>query len=99
VLHALRLVIGAVGALLLAIGLVLLASGGLMTWPGIQLIVIGAIGVVIALFERLRYGPQPRSADGELRPTDERFIDPTTGQRTRVWIDPKSGERTYRAEE
>jgi hypothetical protein len=91
-----RLVIGAVGAVLLAIGLVLLVSGGPVAWSGIQLVIVGALGVAIALFERLRYGaggggPHPPA----LRPTDERFIDPTSGERTRVWIDPASGERSY----
>lgn len=95
-LHALRLLIGAVGALLLALGLVLAASGGLMVWPGIQLMILGSLGVVIALFEQLRYGPgRDAPHRPELRPTEERFIDPTTGQRMRVWIDPKSGERSY----
>ena len=95
-LHALRMIIGAVGALLLAVGLVLLIRGGMLAWPGIQLIVIGAVGVVIALFERLRYGAgRGEAGEGRLRPTEERFIDPSTGERTRVWIDPASGERSY----
>jgi hypothetical protein len=98
VLKVLRIGVGIVGALLMAIGLLLLIAGGALVWPGIQLVVVGSVGVVIALFERLRYAPQ-RSTMGELRPTDERFIDPTTGQRTRVWIDPQSGERMYRPEE
>ena len=33
------------------------------------------------------------------RRTDERFIDPTTHVSMRVWIDPDTGERRYRAEE
>ena len=95
-LHALRMIIGAIGALLLAVGLVLLAGGGLLAWSGIQLIVIGTIGVVIALFERLRYWPgRGATHGGRLRPTEERFIDPSTGERTRVWIDPATGERAY----
>jgi hypothetical protein len=95
-LHGLRLIIGGVGALLLAIGLVLLASGGIVAWSGIQLVILGTAGIVIALFERLRYWPgrdAPRPPG--LRPTDERFIDPSTGEPTRVWIDPASGERSY----
>lgn len=96
-LHALRLVIGAVGAAMLAIGLVLLASGGALGWSGIQLVILGALGVGIALFERLRYWPGREGPHRpELRPTEERFIDPSTGERTRVWIDPASGERSYR---
>ena len=33
------------------------------------------------------------------RLTSVRFIDPTSGHRMRVWLDPASGERRYRAEE
>ncbi len=33
------------------------------------------------------------------RPTDERFEDPTTRRRMRVWADPTSGERRYVAED
>ena len=27
--------------------------------------------------------------------TDERFVDPTSGETLAVWFDPKSGERVY----
>jgi hypothetical protein len=30
--------------------------------------------------------------------TDERFVDPTSHLTMRVWIDPTTGERRYRAE-
>jgi hypothetical protein len=94
VLHVLRLAVGLVGALLLAVGLLLMASGGVLVWPGIQLTVLGVLAVVIAFFERLRY--QAAAANhARRRPTDEVFIDPSSGQRTRVWIDPVSGERSY----
>jgi hypothetical protein len=33
--------------------------------------------------------------DPRFRPTDERFEDPTTGVRMRVWIDPVAGDRRY----
>ena len=95
-LHGLRLVVGAVSAVLLAVGLVMLASGQPAGWFGIQLVIVGALGVAIALFERLRYAPgsgAPHQPD--LRPTDERFIDPTSGQRMRVWVERASGERAY----
>jgi hypothetical protein len=50
------------------------------------------------------YGPgggEPVSEplDPRFRPTDERFEDPTTRQRMRVWTDPTSGERRYVAED
>jgi hypothetical protein len=32
------------------------------------------------------------------RRTDEFFEDPTSRQRMRVWLDPVTGERRYRAE-
>jgi len=28
-------------------------------------------------------------------PTDERFVDPTSGETLAVWFHPKSGERAY----
>jgi hypothetical protein len=43
--------------------------------------------------------PLDRPMDPRFQRTDERFVDPTTGTAMRVWIDPASGERRYRAEE
>jgi hypothetical protein len=43
--------------------------------------------------------PVGTSLDPRFRPTDERFVDPTTGVRMRVWLDPVAGERRYMAEE
>ena len=43
--------------------------------------------------------PIDRPMEPRFRRTDERFIDPTTGLSMRVWIDPDSGERRYRAED
>jgi hypothetical protein len=94
-LHVLRAAIGIVGAAMLLAGLALLAAGGVLAWPGLQLAVVGSLGILIAVFERLRYGRERGSGSEMLRPTDERFIDPTSGVPTRVWIDPASGERTY----
>jgi hypothetical protein len=37
--------------------------------------------------------------DARFQPTEERFVDPTTGIRMRVWLDPAAGERRYVAEE
>ena len=54
-----------------------------------------------------RDAPPTPSAGGEppnepleprFRPTEEVFVDPTTRQRMRVWLDPVSGERRYIAE-
>jgi len=43
--------------------------------------------------------PIGQPMDPRFRPTDERFEDPTTRRRMRVWADPNSGERRYVAED
>lgn len=43
--------------------------------------------------------PEGETLDGRFRRTGERFVDPTSGRRMRVWLDPATGERRYRAEE
>jgi cell division protein FtsW (lipid II flippase) len=92
--EALRLIVGAFGAVMVATGLLLFAAGGEAAWSGAYALVVGAVAVATALFERSRYARTTRAQE-RLRATDERFIDPTSGQRIRVWIDPASGERTY----
>ncbi|HET9085363.1 MAG TPA: hypothetical protein VFN41_13265 [Candidatus Limnocylindrales bacterium] len=39
--------------------------------------------------------PAGTTLDSRFRPTEERFEDPTTGVRMRVWVDPVAGERRY----
>ena len=61
------------------------------------------VGLAVVL-ERPRYAPGStgdrgrRAVDGGERfaATDEVFIDPTTGDRMRVWADPETGDRQYR---
>ena len=45
-------------------------------------------------------GGEPLDATMEPRftSTDEVFVDPTSGHRMRVFLDPRTGERRYRAE-
>ena len=43
--------------------------------------------------------PTDRPMEPRFRRTDERFVDPTTATPMRVWIDPDTGERRYRAED
>ena len=42
--------------------------------------------------------PPGAALEPRFRPTSELFIDPTTGRRMRVLIDPANGERRYVAE-
>jgi hypothetical protein len=106
-----RVAVGLVGALLMVSGLVVVAAG---VWPaGIWSICIGAVLLVAVAFERTRYRSQaaersdaaPGPGGGEpsvpmapFRPTDEVFVDPTSGHRLRVYINPATGERRYHAE-
>ncbi len=53
-------------------------------------------------------GPEPPGPGGgepldqplepRFSPTTERFVDPTTGEAMRVWVDAASGDRRYRAD-
>ncbi|HEX9635363.1 MAG TPA: hypothetical protein VGB34_07785 [Candidatus Limnocylindria bacterium] len=94
-----RLLVAVVATLMFLGGLTAAATG--LRFEGLYVAGLGAAGLVIVLFERQRYGasPEERAAGAKgSRPTDEVFVDPTTGQRMRVWIDTESGERSYRPE-
>jgi len=110
-LLALRMIVGVLSLLLLLAGLAILITGVPGGWSGIWLMLFGAAGLIAVVFERMRYGSDAAersigaSADAGLdmgpldsrfRATDERFTDPTTRQRVRVWSDPDTGERRYR---
>jgi hypothetical protein len=79
-------------ALLLVVSLVLVSVGALPGWS--VLVSAVALGAAV-LFERRGY--QPRVPDpSALRPTDERFQDPTSGEPLEVWEDPCPGAREDR---
>ena len=42
--------------------------------------------------------PSGEALEPRFQRTDEAFVDPTSGRQMRVWLDPQSGERRYRAE-
>jgi hypothetical protein len=107
-----RVVVGVLGALMIVGGVVGIAVGA---WPGgLWAMTIGVVAILAAVLERNRYRSEAaeRSADapgpggGEsgmpvapFRPTDELFVDPTSGHRLRVYLDPATGERRYFGEE
>lgn len=83
-------------------------GGSLMA--ALVLFVPGAVIVIGVLLERTRYrslhaertgdlhgpgGGEPRAPEPRFRPTEERFVDPTTRVAMRVWVDPSTGERRY----
>jgi hypothetical protein len=110
-----RGLIGGIGVALLVAGLVVFAAAGPAgnLFAILFLIVPGALMIVAALIERLRYrslaaegiGESHGPGGGELgvpgppfRPTEERFLDPTTNVQMRVYVDPNTGDRRYVAE-
>jgi hypothetical protein len=72
--------------------MVLVSAGVAPAWS----LVFNA-GIVLAalLFERRGYQPKAPNPS-VLRPTGERFQDPTSGQIIEVWEDPATGLREYR---
>jgi hypothetical protein len=107
------LVVVGVGLMVVGLVLIVSLPGG-GTIAGLQLVAAGAFLTVVAVIERSRYrsqaaertnaqpGPGGGEPGGELdsrfRPTGEVFIDPTSGHRMRVVVDPATGERRYVAE-
>ena len=107
-----RVVVGVLGALMIVGGVGGVVLGA---WPGgLWSIAIGSLAILAVVFERARYrnNAVERSAGGSgpgggevsmpvapFRPTDELFVDPTTGQRLRVYLNPATGERRCFAEQ
>jgi hypothetical protein len=83
-----------IAATLLCIcGLAIYASGA-----GPALLIVGAIALVSVLLERSYGRLVRRPLGGNWRPTDEKFVDPESGELVVVWMDPVTGERRYVAE-
>jgi hypothetical protein len=109
---AMRVVVGVLGALMIVGGV---TGAVLGAWPGgLWSMAIGSLAILAVVFERARYrsdaaertpgasGPGGGEASmpvSPFRPTDELFVDPTSGQRLRVYLDPATGERRYFAED
>jgi hypothetical protein len=92
------------------IGIAAIGRSGEGLYAALWLFVPGAVLVAAVLLERTRYrslsaeesgaahgpgGGEPDRPDPRFRPTEERFIDPTTGVAMQVWVDPRTGERRY----
>lgn len=88
----LRTVVIVVAALLTCIGIGLIACGVHAGW---QALAVGVIVLIGTLFERWRYRRIEQPSDGRWQRTDEKFIDPSTGDPVEVMFDPRTGERRY----
>jgi uncharacterized membrane protein YdjX (TVP38/TMEM64 family) len=87
------------GVLCGALAILLAAIGGVLTGHFVLWFLVLEAGAAAGLivFERSRYGSREQAAArAGFEPTDERFIDPTTGRETVVHYNPLTGEREYR---
>jgi hypothetical protein len=107
-----RIILASVGILLALAGLAATAVGA--GFSGVWATIIGAGLVIAVVIERNRYrseeadrtseptgpgGGEPAGTiEPRFRPTEELFVDPTTGVRMRVHVDPRTGERRYVAD-
>jgi hypothetical protein len=62
----------------------------------IVLVVVGLAAASLAAGRRVR--ARRARHEPRFRPTDEVFRDPSSGQLTRVYVDPRTGERRYISE-
>jgi hypothetical protein len=76
----------------LVVSLLLVRAG---VAPGWWLLLNSGVLLVALLFERRGYTPRATNPS-TLRPTGERFRDPTSDQLVEVWEDPQTGQREYR---
>ncbi len=88
------LLLAAAVSLIGAVVLVVFGSGG-VRGIGVYLAVEAAVLLAFVLLERYRYRPRAKNPSA-LRPTNERMIDPVSGQLVEVWEDPATGAREYR---
>ena len=109
-----RLAVGVVAILLLIAGLGLIAVGPVAGVSGFWVTLMGAALLISLAIERNRYrseetdrsfepvgpgGGEPSSdLEPRFRPTEETFVDPTSGHRMRVYLDRRTGERRYVAD-
>ena len=109
--NAVRVVVGVLGVALMVGGLIGITTG---YWAeSLWAIVAGGAVVLGVVLERSRYrseaaersdaapgpgGGEPSVPGAPFRPTDEVFVDPTSGHRLRVYLNPATGERRYHAE-
>ena len=62
-------------------------------------LIIGALVIIFAIVGYYIWDRRYRGENqGEFKPTNEVFKDPTTGKLTRVYEDPSTGKRQYREE-
>ncbi|MGH2464588.1 MAG: hypothetical protein ACRDGI_03940 [Candidatus Limnocylindrales bacterium] len=111
---AARVILAFVGGVTILVGLGLIVTDGDRS-TGLFTILIGAAVLIAVVYERSRYrsveadlrndapGPGGGEPVGALPPgfraTTEVFVDPSSGRRMRVYLQPATGDRRYMAED
>ncbi len=111
--QTIRILAFILGGLFFLSGFALIGAPGGDTGSGLGAVVIGAAVMVATVIQRSRYRSEaaergnetPGPGGGEVGfmeprflPTTEVFGDPTSHRLMRVYVDPRTGERRYRAE-
>ena len=94
-------------------GLVAISAGGPASITGIWTVAVASAIMIAVVLQRTRYrsnatdrsnaepgpgGGEPGYMEPRFVPTNEIFTDPTSRCVMRVFVDPRTGERRYRAE-
>jgi hypothetical protein len=111
---AARVILAFVGGVTILVGLGLIVTDGDRS-TGLVTILVGAAVLIAVVYERSRYrsveadlhndapgpgGGEPRGAlPPGFRATTEVFVDPSSGRRMRVYLQPATGDRRYMAED
>ncbi len=61
----------------------------------IAVIVVVALVALFVVSLRLKRHGEATVPAGDWAPSDEVFVDPSTGRRMRVWVDPTDSSRHY----
>ena len=103
-----RVLLLGLGGLLILGGFAAIAVGGWAGLWGLWLVVCVMLERRRYRSVAAEVGPEPPGPGGgepldepleaRFSQTAERFVDPTTGEAMRVWVDAASGERRYRAD-
>lgn len=83
----------AAGGAIVIVGLLVWNAGG-----GPMVGVFGALLMLTAALEPIYGRANGRPTSSGFQPTDERFVDPDSGELVTVWFDQSTGERRYVAD-
>jgi hypothetical protein len=91
----LRIILIAIGILLVIGGFVTLNASGYGAAAAAQFFIGGGFLLFVLLVEARRYGANKKPSTGPWEATGERFIDPSSGKLTEVRYNPQTGDREY----